>query len=424
MDRTHMRFAVNREGFVSVSEEPKQNVYAERTTCRACGWGPLEPVLSLGEQYLVRFTPSVDYTLPKAPLSLCRCSGCGLLQLGHTVRPELLYDTFWYRSSMNASMRDALSDLVKCGLKYHHSGTWLDIGANDGYLLSVLPPSFRRIACEPAKNFHADLEPHCDDLIPTYFSSEHDCLYRGASAGYGACDVITSAAMFYDLDDPNQFVNDIARSLSPDGVWINQLNDSPTMLRANAFDSICHEHLCYYDVHSLHAMYRRHGLAILDITYNDVNGGSMRVVAEKPGHHTRTAVIAEHPKPTADDCSRFATRIHKWKARFSDFVAGPLVERGHAWLYGASTKGCVLLQYLDMNEAFAGIADRNALKFGLKMSGSWLNITSEAEMRAEAPPYVVVLPWAFKSEFINRERDLLSSGTSMVFPLPSIEVVL
>ena len=425
MERTHLSARVDAQGFVTVEKQQKPHVSDKKHACRACGHGPLEPVLSLGDQYLVRFTDAPDMSLPRSPLDLVRCSECGLLQLAHTVSPELLYDQFWYQSSINTSMRDALKDVVRTGLKYHHGGTWLDIGANDGYLLTEVPHSFRRIACEPAKNFTEKLEEIADDVIPTYFSAEHECLYRGRlSPGHGGCDVITSAAMFYDLDDPNQFVADIVRALSPDGVWINQLNDSPTMLKRNAFDALCHEHLCYYDVHSLAALYKRHGLSIIEITYNEVNGGSIRVVAEKPGLKTRSIVLADHPRPHQDECLKFAARVSKWKDVFSELVAGPISERGHAWLYGASTKGCVLLQYLDMNEAFAGIADRNPLKFGKHMSGSWLRIADEGEMRSDRPRNLIVLPWAFRSEFIERERALLASGTTMIFPLPNIEMVL
>lgn len=391
-----------------------------RTTCRSCGHGGLEPVLSLGNQYLVRFVESRNLGLPRAPLNLVRCDGCGLLQLEHTVYADLLYREFWYRSSINASMKTALEDVVREGLTYHHYGAWLDVGANDGYLLRKVPPNFTKIACEPARNFRDELGESSDYVIDDYFS-----LAAVEAIGMvGKVDVLTSCAMFYDLDDPNAFVADVAAALSPNGVWINQLNDSPTMLRQNAFDAICHEHLCYYDLFTLKHLYERHGLVILGVTYNDVNGGSVRVVAEKPSRATRSVSLAGHPQVTRESAAAFAARTAKWKTRMTDLVADAMANRGPIWVYGASTKGCALLQYLDLNEAFAGIADRNERKHGLYMSGSWLEVRPEEEMRGQRPAYLLALPWAFRKEFVERERDLLDSGTTMVFPLPGIEFAL
>ena len=417
MERTKLKLAVTKEGVMTIDK--KHEVYERRKTCRACHSEAFEPVLSLGSQYLVRFVPAIDLSLPKSPLDLVRCTQCGLLQLQHTVDPDLLFREFWYRSGINESMRMALKDIVDAVALYKLEGTWLDIGANDGYLLSQLPDTFTRIACEPARNFHDELHKIADHVIADYFTADNDCLWR--SNRTGGCDVITTAAMFYDLDNPDRFVTDIANVLAPGGVWVNQLNDSPTMVQANAFDSICHEHLCYYDIWSLRDLYARHGLAIVDVTYNDVNGGSMRVFAQKAGPGVHPMSMSGFKRVSSEDARGFAARVRKWKQVMTETLEGP----GKPWwLYGASTKGCVLLQYLDYEGGFVGIADRNPTKLGLIMSGSWLPIASEEEMRADKPSRLMVLPWAFKNEFIKRERTLLDQGTVMVFPLPNLEFVL
>ena len=425
MNRTHVKATASKDGALTMSE--LKPVHTERTSCRACLGSGLTPILSLGEQYLVNFVADIDHSLPKAPLDLVRCPGCGLLQLKHTVSPDLLFREFWYRSGVNTSMRVALEDVVRTGLQYHHGGTWLDIGANDGYLLSKVPPGFHRIACEPALNMTDELAEIADVVIPDYFSAKHACLMGPTGVNFrtqGGCDVITSAAMFYDLDDPGQFVSDIATVLSPNGIWINQLNDSPTMMAKNGFDSLCHEHLCYYDIHSLNALYQRHGLAIIGVTYNDVNGGSIRVTAERPLGRTRPAPLHDHKRVTEDDALRFAARTAKWKDRMTDLITGTLAYDNGVWLYGASTKGSVMLQYLDLDGAWKGIADRNPRKIGLKLAGPWVPIVSEDEMRADKPKHVMVLPWAFRDEFIKRERPLLDAGATLLFPLPNIEMVL
>src|SRR6185295_7045454 len=306
--------------------------------------------------------------------------------------------------------------------EFVQEGTWLDIGAHDGYLLSRVLDRFRLIACERAGNFKEDLHKVSDHVISDYFSAKHDCLM--ATERKGACDVVTTIAMFYDLDNPSDFVADIAKVLSPTGVWINQLNDAPTMMERNAFDAICHEHVCYYDLPSLDKLYRKHGLRIVGVTYNEVNGGSMRVFAQKASVPAASWHLGDHVGVSERSATLFSQRVWKWKTQMIDLLRGPLETPRGLWLYGASTKGCCLLQYLDCPGAFRAIADRNPAKHGLKMAGTWLDVVSEDEMRADNPRFLFALPWAFRDEFVKRERDLLNSGTTLVFPLPNIELVL
>ncbi len=387
----------------------RKEIWSKREDCRACHQEHLVDILDLGVQYLPRFPLSPDLALPKAPLILTRCASCGLLQLRHTVEADYLFREYWYRSTVNASMRLALIDLVNHASTYKRSGAWLDIGANDGFTLKNTPRTFTRIACEPSHDFLQELSAIADRTITDYFSAEK--VDREV-------DVITSAAMFYDVDDPHKFLADIAKTLKPDGVWINQLNDSPTMLQANAWDSVCHEHLCYYDLPVLAKMYAEHGLGIVGVSSNDVNGGSLRVVAVKGKHTVRIPELAQ----TADECEAFASRARKWKEQMTE-IAQSVFAKSPTWVYGASTKGMVLLQYLDQHDAFVGAADKNTLKHSRYMAGSWTPILSEEHMRQEKPRYLMVLPWAFKKEFVSRERKARESGTTLVFPLPNIEFV-
>jgi len=390
-------------------------IYTERTTCRSCQSKTLVHVLSLGDQYLCAFPQHVDPGLPKAPLTLVRCGVCGLLQLLHSVERDLLYGEYWYRSSVNQTMREALKDLVNDALKFVDTGAWLDIGANDGCLLSHVPDKFHKTACEPSRTFHSQLEEFADEVIPTYFSrSETEKSY----------DVITSAAMFYDLDDPLSFSKDIAASLAPNGIWINQLNDAPTMLDRNAFDGICHEHLCYYTAHDLEALYRRAGLKIIALRFNEINGGSMRVFAMRSDSGIGEKNLAGYPKVSPVDAEEFSDRVLRWREIMHSVLDGGSLKYAPIWCYGASTKGSTLLQFLGMNERFYAVADRNPAKHGRFMVGSWLPITDEVTMRKAKPRCMVVLPWAFRAEFVAREAATRKDGTIQMFPLPNPEFVL
>jgi hypothetical protein len=392
-------------------------VYEARTACRVCG-KDLEIVLDLGEHYLPRWIPQeqaeeLKPKLPKAPLRLARCTTCGLLQLAEAIEPDLVYRKYWYRSSINTSMQTALLNLVRDAQAWHTSGKWLDIGANDGTLLKFVPRSFERFACEPALDFTEELRGIADLVIPDYFGLK----YRIAN-----CKVITSAAMFYDVDQPDDFVESIALSLAPDGMWINQLNDAPSMIAGNAWDGICHEHNLYYDLPNLDALYKRHGLKILRVTHNDVNGGSIRITAARTEHKCSAELdIDPRMTPTPQQILRFSTRAVRWKQRMSkliDSLPKPI------YGYGASTKGGTLLQYLDSPGMLKGVGERNPLKYGTVQSGVWSPIISEDEMRESNPGTLFVLPWAFRKEFVDRESEARAKGTMLLFPLPHIELVL
>jgi len=404
---------------VTEGEQIVKPIYTARKNCRSCGSTTLVEVLVLGEQYLCAFPADPNTMLPKAPLVLVRCGNCGLLQLLHSTDVDLLYNEYWYRSSMNQTMREALKDVVRSAEIYQQDGAWLDIGANDGCLLGYVPSVFTKVACEPAATFHAQLEEHADYVIGGFFSKA-----AVADKYEGKFSVITSCAMFYDLDDPLSFCKDIEAILENDGVWVNQLNDSPTMLDNNGFDGICHEHVTYWDIHGLKDLYKRAGLKIVDVTFNGINGGSMRVFATKASSRVVERNIQGMPKATTERVSLFALRVPRWKRLMQDLLSDNARRNGPAWGYGASTKLTMMLQYLDAPQTFLAVADRNHAKHGRLMAGSWLPITSEETMRAARPRLLVVGPYSFRSEFVAREEKLRSTGTTMLFPLPNPEMVL
>lgn len=388
-------------------------IYKQISKCRLCGSHQWDLILNLGEQYVCDFVDKADPSLPRAPLELIRCSECGLLQLKHSFNRDMLYREYWYRSSINHSMRSALLNLVEHGLKFTKEGTWLDIGANDGFTLSRVPSTFRKIACEPALNLAEACGEHADLVISDYFKANDDLR--------GKCNVITSAAMFYDLDDPDSFVRDIASCLTSDGVWINQLTDTKSMLAVNDFPNIVHEHVTYWDIDQLKRVYNQNGLKIVHVSFNDVNGGSIRTVASKNGNQDVHGVFSVGP----DEPSQFAERVRRWKQTMTELLMElPSIRSGDVWGYAASTKGCTMLQYLDLNDRFVAIADRNPLKHRKVMAGTWLPIVDEATFRRAKPATVVPLAWAFREEFMHRERELIHGNSRFLWPLPNPEIIL
>lgn len=402
------------------SETPSRTIIK---SCRACTHTNLEYVLDFGDLVVSNFVYETRTTLPRVKLKLVHCHDCGLLQLSETTDPELLYRHFWYRSGTNETMRKEMKRLVDYGLSFgRESGTWLDIGANDGTLLGCLDPTtWLRVGYEPAENLAEDLKRSCDICVNDYYPN-------ALKTGY-TFDVITSAAMFYDLHNPHGFLEQIREDLAEGGVWINQLSYTPDMVKKLAFDNVCHEHLCYYNVSTLQRLLGMHGLRIHDVTFNDVNGGSMccAIVHQHDPRDTTAAVTAAGVEEARHDLryyQRFADDVLKWRAEARYQMQKLRAEGKRVHIYGASTKGNTLLQFCNFGpQDFEMAADRSRFKWGLKTAGTNIPIVSEETSRAAHPDAYLVLPWAFRDEFVKREAQYLANGGTLIFPLPRWEEI-
>ncbi len=414
---------------------PVAGVRAEvriRTTCRSCQSSRLAEVLDLGNPYISNFAEVPDGTRwPRLPLELVLCANCSLLQLRHTASAESLYRRYWYKSGVNASMRAALADIARQASEFAgltSGDSVLDIGANDGTLLrSYNGRGIRRIGFEPAENLHHEASQGTDRIISDFFSARPVAGERFR--------IVTSIAMFYDLEDPNAFVADVASVLAQDGVWVIEMHYLPLTLARNAFDAVCHEHLAYYSLGSLEPLLHRHGLAVADVEANEVNGGSFRVHAVHCGALAatlaarRARVEAMRAAERADALGlpetykEFGGRIREIGARLRAWLVS---ERGHGReisAYGASTKGNTLLQVFGLDHSLIrSAAERNPEKWGKYTVGTWIPIVSEAEARVYADDFLV-LPWHFLPEIRERERDFLAREGKLIAPLPEPQFI-
>ena len=414
-------------------------IQKEVDSCRVCGSKQLVPILSLGEQYVSNFVDVADEFDVKIPLKLILCDknsdGCGLLQLKHTTNPDVMYKQYWYMSGINKTMTEALKDIVKNIeniIELDHNNIVLDIGCNDGTLLrNYSKNNVRLIGIDPAKNMEKLSKVGTTKIIVDYFSSE---IFRKEFPGEKA-KVITSIAMFYDLDNPNKFVSDIKQCLHNEGIWVIQMSYLPLMLEQNAFDNICHEHICYYSLLSLENLLDKHGLMIFDVELNDINGGSFRVYIKHKDSKTRTLVeekrvdklreyeksLGLYSKKVYED---FANRVERFKKTTLKLVRDVNKNGGKIYAYGASTKGNTLLQYYGLNNShIVAAAERNPMKYGKKTIGSWIPIISEQEARNANPEYFLVLPWHFFNEFKEREKEFLKNGGKFILPLPVPKII-
>jgi SAM-dependent methyltransferase len=412
-----------------------------RQTCRICGSTFLTPVIDLGLQYLQGSFLKLGCTVPpirKLPTKLVRCdvtnneNACGLLQLAHTFPPEILYANYWYRSGTNFTMRNHLKNIVESVLTLLPKGRRrvLDIGCNDGTLLNYYPDSFERVGIDPS-DIAQEIKPPII-VYNTMFPSE--IIFRNFSKQ--KFDIITSIAMFYDLEDPIGFAKGIKKVLAEDGIWILEMSYLPLMLEQNSFDTICHEHLEYYSLAVIEFIMRQTNLRVFKAELNDINGGSIRCYVTHADNYRFDSgenvaflhklrikefeLELDNENPYLD----FQKRIDKIKSDLRALLSDINSSGKKVHIYGASTKGNVLLQWCQIDNSLIPYAsDRNPAKEGAKTIGTNIEIISEAASREMKPDYYLVLPWHFKKEFLERERETILAGTKMIFPLPTISIV-
>ena len=414
-----------------------------RTTCRVCD-GSLEPVLDLGEHYVSDFISPGDSDGTKAPLELVICRRCRLLQLKHTVPGETMYRNYWYRSGTNQTMRNALADIANKAetlIHMHRGDSVVDIGCNDGTLLGCYKTGgIRKIGFDPAENLAVFSRKVADKLVVGYFEAEafqSDADLRGRRPK-----VVTSIAMFYDLENPNKFVSDIKTVMDPEGLWIVQMSYLPLMLKTNEFGNICHEHLEYYSLKSFEYLLSLHGFEIVDVELNDINGGSLRAYIRNRNADPNRFADATYRELAAervqslreqevrlglDDIEvyrEFAVWVNRIKEDVVGFIKEQVAGGKKVYVYGASTKGNTLLQYFGLDRTLiASAAERNPDKWGKETVGTRIPIVSEEDARAAKPDYFLVLPWHFLEEFRLREKAYLLSGGRFIVPMPNFTLI-
>jgi NDP-4-keto-2,6-dideoxyhexose 3-C-methyltransferase len=410
-------------------------MYKATNQCRICGNKNLVKVLDLGEQTLTGVFPKhKDQTITRGPLQLVKCSGaedcCDLLQLAHSYDLNEMYgDNYGYRSGLNPSMVKHLHSKVARILSMvdlSDKPIVLDIGSNDGTTLSAYPADrCIRVGMDPTSAKFREYYPEGVTVIADFFSASR---FNEAFPG-GKARVVTSFSMFYDLERPMDFVREVASILDENGVWVFEQSYMPLMLERNSYDTACHEHLEYYGLRQIHWMLSRCGLKIIDVEFNDVNGGSFSITAAKlnasyPESADVETILAREKEAGLHDLgpyNEFATRTEASREELRAFVTRAREEGKRVAFLGASTKGNVLLQYCGFTENdIEAVGEVNPDKFGVFTPGTLLPIIDESELLADEPDYLIVLPWHFRNFFLSKYR--LTKG-KLVFPLPKLEVM-
>jgi hypothetical protein len=416
-------------------------MYTTISQCRICGNKELESLLDLGKQALTGVFPKVsDADMPLCPLELVKCRDngtgqtCGLVQLKQSFQPDALYGmNYGYRSGLNGSMVDHLqkkANKIKSAVSLAPNDLILDIGSNDSTLLQAMQaPGLRLVGMDPTgAKFQRYYPPHIT-LIPHFFSAAQ---FR-QEFGERSAKVVTSIAMFYDLEVPLEFVRQVYDILAEDGVWVFEQSYLPTMLSMTAYDTVCHEHAEYYALKQILWMLDRVGFAVLDVELNAANGGSFSVMAaKKSSSYTRNEAVVKQLLGEEERIGlsgkeiydKFRDRVFKHRNELQQFLRKARNQGDKIFGYGASTKGNVILQFCGITpDELPCIAEVNSDKFGAVTPGTKIPIVSEQEARSMNPAGFLVFPWHFRDSIIAREGQFLANGGKLIFPLPSIEVV-
>jgi len=403
-------------------------------SCRCCGSTNLKSFIDFGDQVLTTMFPQKNQkNQKKIPMKVVICSYCYLVQLKHNYKLDKLFnDDYGYRSGINKTMNDHLNGIVldiKKYIKLSEHDVVLDIASNDGTLLNKYKnKNITKIGIDPIAKKLKKFYKGNTIISDNFFSKK---LFFKLSKKNKA-KAISSIAVFYDISEPEKFIRDIKDILSEDGIWVLEQSYFPLLVRNNAYDSICHEHLTYFMIKQLNFLLEKYNMRIFDLKLNDMNGGSIRIfVCHKDAiYKSNTNSIKkiykienELLKNKASKLRQFKKRIISQRNKLIKLINKLLKSKKIIHVYGASTKGNVVLQYCNFtNRHISFAADRNEEKWGRFTPGSDIEIISEEKSRKINPDYYLVLPWHFREEFIKREYSYLKNGGKFIFPLPKIGI--
>lgn len=397
--------------------------YESIKKCRVCYSTKLTEVVKIKKQFIASTFVQTNKGNPKSkikiPMTLLLCQSCGLVQLRETVQPDFLYESYFYRSNVSNTMHrdllDVVNEAVSC-VKLTKGDAVLDIGCNDGLTLTFFPDWLKRVGIDPAKNIDWGHLPKTITIVNDYFPSKKLDFYKFK--------IITTTAMFYDLDDPNAAVTEIKKILAKDGVLCIQVSYLYDTIKDMNFYDICHEHLEYYSLKTISYLMKRNGLEVFDASTNAVNGGSIRIMvahkeAKKPKSKNLEYLLLKEKVLQLENSEVykiFSKLIKINTQRVRSYIES---QKGLIIGLGASTKGNVMLQLCGIDKhVLPYISERNPFKVGLRTLGTDIELISEEQARKIQPDCMFVIPWNFKSEIVEREKEYLRRGGKLLFIMP------
>ena len=397
---------------------------------------PLETIFSLKDFPFTGRFPKKDEPSLVGDLTFNVCKKCKLIQLEQAYSPDDLYSEYYYRSSINNTMRVHLSNLVISILNNYGEkkpGKWLDIGCNDGFTLSLprtigwettgIDPSnviglyFKEIFSE---NIISNTE-FINDIFPP----------KNISFKNKKFDVITSISMFYDVFDLNAFIENIDIHLSENGIWVVEMNYTKDMIKENGYDMISHEHITYFTVSNfIHTLNKINpSLRLFNCIHTPINGGSITLYIDRGLRKIHDAVNEfikkeeEMQLHSIEKIKSYFDQIKDHAKKVNNFISEQKKDGKTISIYGASTRGNTNLLLSELNKSMIDFAyEKNPDKFGRYCPGSDIVIKDEKELLNDQPDYLIIMPYSFINEFVKKESLYLKRGGKMITLVPEVKI--
>lgn len=402
--------------------------------CKNCKKKNLSKVFKLGKQPIssIFYTKKVN-KLRKYSLDLFKCKNCQLVQFKSLPPLKDMYGlSYGYNTSLSPLMVNHMrkkANFLKLNYKQILGGQVLDIGSNDGTFLNFLKnlKGIKLYGMDPSsKKFLKNYKKNIT-VIVDFFSKKKLLENLSPEQAKKKFNIITSFAMFYDIEDPNSFCKDIYDLLNKDGIWVVEFSYLPLLFKNLTYDQICHEHVTYYTLTTFNKILKNNNMKAVDLSFNEINGGSIEVICAKKNSKIKPnriikKILSEEKKINQNIFNFFQDRVNNAKKTLLEFLKN--IPGKDIIGYGASTKGNIVLNHLKFsNKNLSYICDANPFKFNRYTPGTNIKIISKCEMRKLKPKYLLVLIWSFRSEVIKQEINYLKKGGKLVFHLPILHII-
>jgi SAM-dependent methyltransferase len=404
-------------------------------TCRSCRSGPLVPLLSLGETPLadgLLTREQLDEPELRAPLELALCTACSLAQITETVDPAILFGRDYpYYPSLSGQLLthygDSAAELI-ASRRLSHESMVVEAASNDGYMLRrFVEQGIPVLGIDPAAGPAAAATERGIPTLNSCFGVE---LAQELRDGLGVrADVFLANNVLAHVRDLNGFVAGIAMLLKPDGVAVIEVPYVADLVEKCEFDTIYHQHLCYFSVRALDALFERHGLFLNDVKRTGIHGGSLRLFVERFADRRGRvdALLAAERAQHMERPSYYAAFVQRVAA--IRYELRGLLQRLRAngdriAAYGAAAKATTLCSYVGIDrELVEYVVDRNRHKEGRYMGGNHLPIVAPRRLQEDPPDYLLLLAWNFADEIMHQESAFRAAGGRFIIPIPEVQIV-